>query len=79
MVVKALSKIHALAENVAIGAAGIIGVDQVDGIVPSVEVINGVAASASSGPDWVEPLLQGLIAIFTIIATWFRSRPKRDK
>jgi len=36
------------------------------------------SGAAAGSPDWVEPLIQGIIAILSIIAAFFR-KPSRSR
>lgn len=73
------SKIQDTVEAVGVAAAGIIGVQNGDVLASAVDQGNKVAESAANAPDWVEPLLQGIIAVVTIIIQFFRNRPARKK
>lgn len=74
-----LNRILHFSQDLAIGAAGIIGVDQAPKLIESSVQISAGAASGGGSPDWIEPLLQGIIAIVTIIAQFFRNRPPKQK
>jgi hypothetical protein len=73
------SKILDFMQDTAIAAAGIIGIDQAPQLLDSGAKISSAAASGGGSPDWIEPLLQGLIAVITIIAQFFKNRPPKRK
>lgn len=74
-----LQKVTDLLTSAGIATVGIIGVDQAPKITEGIQQISNSGASAAGSPDWIEPLLQGLIAVITILAQFFRNRPQKKK
>lgn len=64
--------------TILIGGAGMLGVDQAPVIVDALSQSATNLESAATSPNWVEPVLQALIAVITVISTIFRSRKKRS-
>ena len=79
MISNYLNRILHFLQDLAIGAAGIVGIDQTPKLIQNSAEISSAAGAASGHPDWVEPLLQGIIAVVTIIAQFFRNRPVKRK
>ncbi len=67
-----------LATRTAIATVGIVGVENADIIVDQMSKSAANSGAAAGSPDWVEPLIQGIIAILSIIAAFFR-KPSRSR
>lgn len=69
----------ARAKGLTIGAAGIAAIAAVEPAMAqhANEVMD--AGAAVGAPNWVEPLLQGLVAILTILLQFFGGNKKKRK
>jgi len=67
-----------IATRTAIATVGMVGVENADVLIDQVSKSAANSGSAAGSPDWVEPLIQGIIAILSIIAAFFR-KPSRSR
>lgn len=74
-----LQKVNDLLTSAGIAAVGIIGVEKAPEISEGIQQMSSSGGSGAGSPDWIEPLLQGLIAVITIIAQFFKNRPPKKK
>jgi len=80
MFAKLSESVTDLGTTAAIAVAGVIGVENVDIVTNEIARSAVNAGSASGSPDWIEPLFQGLIAILSILAAFFRNgKNKKDR
>jgi hypothetical protein len=64
--------------RISAGAAGILGVENSDHLVQMVDQSGALMITHQPPHDWITPLIQGVIAIFTIIFQWRSGRRKKS-
>lgn len=66
-------------KTAAIAITGVIGVENADIVTHAVANTVQNSSATPGSPDWIEPLFQGIIAILSIIAAFFRNgKRKKD-
>ena len=65
-----------LSKDTFLAVLGMVGIDQAPSVVTDLAPFVEVAESAGSSPDWLTPVLQGLIAVATVLLQFFRGRKK---
>ena len=80
MFIKLSENVTDLGTTAAIAVAGVVGVENVDIVTNEIARSAANAGATSGSPDWIEPLFQGIIAILSIIAAFFRrGKNKKDR
>tara|TARA_B110000503_G_C7121298_1_gene402645 strand:+ start:232 stop:483 length:252 start_codon:yes stop_codon:yes gene_type:complete len=64
-------------QRIAIAAAGIVGVDNAEALASVADQGAQIAGRSAQHPDWIEPLIQGIIALATILIQLFATRRKK--
>ena len=64
--------------RISAGAAGILGVENSDHLVQMVDQSGVLMITHQPPHDWITPLIQGIIALVTIIFQWRSGRRKKS-